>query len=216
MLSDAGRPAAALSVALAVPVLVGLAVAVRGGPTAVDVVDPTLAALRVGPLDALLDAVDLAGSLPVWAFAVTMLTVRLAQTELRAGAEALVVAIGAEAVVTATKALVGRARPAGAELADLLVAAGFPSGHVTRTAVLAGIVIALAPWTARRPRLCIALAIAAVALMGLARVSSGAHFTSDVVGACLLAAAILAGWLCVSPARAGRRWATASLRKAGP
>lgn len=216
MLSDARGPVAALSVALAVPVLVVLAVAVRGGPTAVDVVDPTLAALRVGPLDALLDAVDLAGSLPVWAIVVAMLTIMLARTELRLGAEVLVVAIGAEAAVLAMKALVGRARPPGAELADLLVAAGFPSGHVTRTAVLAGIVIALAPWTARRPRLCIALAIAAVGLMGLARVSSGAHFTSDVVGACLLAVAILAGWLWVSPAGAGRRWATASPRKAGP
>ena len=212
MLSDTRRGVAALSVALAVPVLVVLAVAVRGGPTALDVVDPSIAALRVGPLDALLDAVDLAGSLPVWAFAVAMLTVRLARTGLRLGAEALVVAVGAEAAVTAIKALVGRARPPGAELADLFVAAGFPSGHVTRTAVLVGIVIALAPWTARRPRLAIPLAVVSVVLMGLARVSSGAHFTSDVVGACLLAAGILAAWLWVSPAISGRRWASASSR----
>lgn len=215
MLSDARGPVAALSVALAVPVLVVLAVAVRGGPTAVDVVDPTLAALRVGPLDALLDAVDLAGSLPVWAIVVAMLTIMLARTELRLGAEVLVVTIGAEAAATAIKALVGRARPPGAELADLLVAAGFPSGHVTRTAVLAGIVIALAPWTARRPGLAIALAIVVVVLMGLARVSSGAHFTSDVVGACLLAAGILAGWLWVSPATVGRRLTSGSSRMAG-
>ena len=215
MLSDARRRVAALSFALAVPVLVVLAIAVRGGPTVLDVVDPILVALRVGPLDALLGAVDLAGSLPVWAFAVAMLTVMLARTELRLGAEAFFVAVGAEAAAAAIKALVGRARPPGAELADHFVAAGFPSGHVTRTAVLVGLVIALAPWAARRPRLAIPLAVVSVALMGLARVSSGAHFTSDVVGACLLAAGILAGWLWVSPAKAGRRWASASSRMAG-
>ena len=215
MLSDARRRVAALTFALAIPVFVVLAVAVRGGPTVLDVVDPVLVALRVGPLDSLLDGVDLAGSLPVWAIAVAMLTVRLAQAELRLGAQALVVAVGAEAAATVIKALVGRARPPGAELADLLVASGFPSGHVTRTAVLVGIVIALAPWTARRPILAIAFAVVAVALMGLARVSSGAHFTSDVAGACLLAAGMLAGWLLISPAATGRSWPSALSRVAG-
>lgn len=215
MLSDARRRVAALSLALAVPVLLGLAIAVRGGPTVLDIVDPSLAALRVGSLDALLDGVDLLGSLPVWAFAVVLLTVMLARMELRAGAEAFVVAVGAETAATAIKALVGRARPPGAELSDLVVAAGFPSGHVTRTAILAGIAIALVPWAARRPRSTILVAVVSVALMGFARVSSGAHFTSDVVGACFLAAGILAGWLLVSPTIASRRWASASSRMAG-
>lgn len=215
MLSGARRQVAALAFALALPVLIILAVAVREGPTVLDAVDPIFVALRVGPLDTLLDGVDLAGSLPVWAFAIALLTVMLARTERRLGVEVFVVAVGAEAAATAIKALVGRARPAGAELADLVVAAGFPSGHVTRTAVLVGIVIALAPWTSRRPGLAIALAIVAVALMGLARVSSGAHFTSDVVGACLLAAGSLAGWVWVSPATVGRRLASGSSRMAG-
>mgnify|MGYP000341895308 FL=1 len=198
MLSDARRRLAALTFALSISVLVILAVAVRGGPTVLDVTDPRLVALRVGPVDALLDAADLAGSLPLWAGAVALLTVALARTKLRLGGEAFVVAVGAEIAATAIKAVVGRARPPGAELSDLLVAAGFPSGHVTRTAVLIGLVIALAPWAQRRPRLAIALGLVAVALVGLARVSSAAHFTSDVLGACLLAAAILAGWRWIS------------------
>jgi undecaprenyl-diphosphatase len=215
VLNDPPRRVAALCLALAGPALVVLALAVRGGPTALDILDSLLVTMRAGPFDALLDVVDVAGSLPVWALAVGLVAAMLARAEARLGAEAVVLAVAAEAVVAAIKALAGRARPHGAELADLVTTATFPSGHVTRAAVLAGIVIALVPWAARRPRLAIPLAVASVALMGVARVSSGAHFTSDVIGACLLAAGILASWAWVSPVLAGRRWVSASAVRPG-
>jgi len=81
-------------------VLVGLAVAVRGGPTVRDVADHLLVALRVGPLDGLLDAVDLAGSLPMWAFAVALLTVMLAPTGVAPGCRAFVIAVGVRSLVS--------------------------------------------------------------------------------------------------------------------
>lgn len=185
----------AITLVLALTVLGFLAVAVRSGPLGLDAADPGLLALRrAGFAGGLLDAVDLVGSLPVWGATVALLALLVARTGFRRSAELVGVAVVSEVAATAVKAVVGRARPPGADVGDLLIAAGFPSGHVTRTAVLVGVLLVLVPWTTRRPRLVLAAGLAAVALMGFARVSSGWHYTSDVLGACLLAAAILAGW----------------------
>lgn len=194
MLRRAALNQAVLTWVLALPVLIGLAVAVRGGPVVLDAIDPAAAAARSGLLDGALDAVDFVGSLPVWGAVVAALSLVAARTSLGRGAEVLVVAVAAEAAATAIKALVGRARPAGADIPDLLVAAGFPSGHVTRTAVLVGVLFVAVPAARRRPRLVLTFGLTAVAVMGVARVSSSSHYTSDVIGALLLAALILAAW----------------------
>lgn len=191
------RPAldrAGLTWVLGLPVLIGLAVAVRGGPVVLDAIDPAVAAGRSGLLDVALDAVDFVGSLPVWGVNVVALSLVAARTSPGRGAEVLVVSVAAEAAATAIKALVGRARPVEAEITDLLVPAGFPSGHVTRTAVLVGVLLVAMPRAGRRPRVQLILGLAAVTVMGVARVSSDSHYTSDVIGALLLAALILAAW----------------------
>lgn len=186
--------AAKVTLLLALPTLAALAWAVREQGPYLDLVDPWLISLRVGPWDALLDAVDLAGSLVVWALAVTVLTLLVARVHLWAAAELLLLAVGGEVAATGIKILVGRARPLGADVGDLLVASGFPSGHVTRIAVLIGIALLLGAPTARWRAVLLLSGVIAVVLMGIARVSSGAHYTSDVIGGWLLAAAILATW----------------------
>lgn len=194
MLRRAAVEPAVLTWVIALPVLLALAVAVGGGPVVLDAIDPAAAAARSGLLDVALDAVDVAGSLPVWGVIVLSLSLAAARTSPGRAAEVVIVSVAAEAAATAIKALVGRARPAGADVADLLVVAGFPSGHVTRTAVLVGVLLVFMPWARRRPRLVLVGGLVAVAVMGVARVSSSSHYTSDVIGGALLAALVLAAW----------------------
>ena len=54
-------------------------------------------------------------------------------------------AVGAELSSALIKIVVGRPRPAGANLDELLITASFPSGHVTRAAVLTAAVLLPAP-----------------------------------------------------------------------
>lgn len=174
--------------------LIGLALTARSGPLPFDPpVGLWAADRRAGWVGAVVDAVNVAGSLPVW-WSLVLALVAAARTSMGQRVQALAVAGGAEAAATAIKALVGRARPPGADVTDLLVAAGFPSGHVTRTAVFVGLILVLVPWASRHRRLVVGLGLVAVVLMGFARVSAGAHYASDVVGAALLAAVILAAW----------------------
>ena len=186
--------------ALLALVVSGLALTVLGlavgiGPLPIDAADEALAGLRDRGAGApILAAADIAGSLPIWASAVVLLALVIARRSPRLAVELALVSFLAEAAATFLKVVVARPRPAGGPTLDLLVAAGFPSGHVTRAAVLVGVVLLLIPWCARHPGLVVMTGLATVAVMGVARVSARAHHTSDVLGACLLAAALLAAW----------------------
>ena len=199
------RAAALAAFALGVVALAALAWSVRGGYQVFDAFDSRVAGMRVGVVDAVLDIVDLAGSLPVWAVFVGVITLTVGRRRWRMAAEALSVVVMAEAATTAVKVVVARARPPEAEISDLIVISGFPSGHVTRTAVLVGVVLFLLAADARRRRIVLALGLVAVVVMGMARVSAGAHYTSDVLGALLLSATVLAGWRLRSPHLAAGR-----------
>lgn len=175
--------------------LLALALAVRGGPSAIDVADGALAGLGgAEPAAGVLDAANLAGSLPIWIALVVVVVTVLARASVRNATELVLLALCAEVSSAALKVLIGRPRPAGADVTDLLVTSGFPSGHVTRTAVLVGAVLVLVPWCARHSRFVIGAGLAAVVVMAIARVSAKAHHTSDVLGAVLLAAVLLAIW----------------------
>lgn len=184
-----------LALGSAAAALLTLALAVRGGPSGIDIADAALAGLGgTEPTAAVLDAANLAGSLPIWIALVVVVVTVLARASVRRATELALLALIAEVSSAALKVLINRPRPSGADVTDLLVTSGFPSGHVTRTAVLVGAVLVLVPWCARHSRFVIGAGLAAVVVMAIARVSAKAHHTSDVLGAVLLAAALLAIW----------------------
>lgn len=92
------------------------------------------------------------------------------------------------------KDIVARARPV---LPDPVAAAGgysFPSGHALNSFVIVGVFVLLAlPVVPRRWRPLVWVAAAAVVvLVGFARVALGVHYVSDVVGAWLIGAGLIA------------------------
>ena len=182
------------ALALGLVGLLALALAVGFGPLPVDATDAALVALRRAGYGAgLLDAFDLAGSLPVWGALVLALATAACLRNRWSAIEILLVAAASEVGTTLVKLLVSRPRPAAVDVTDLL-AAGFPSGHVTRTAVIVGVVLVLLGATPTQRRLVVVGGVTAVAVMALARVSAGAHHTSDVLGGLFLAAVVLGGW----------------------
>jgi membrane-associated phospholipid phosphatase len=84
-----------------------------------------------------------------------------------------------------------QSRPPGVEVFELVTQASFPSGHVMRTVVTAGVLAAVV-WRRVRPAPAMAAAVLAVVVMGFARIASGEHWFTDVVGAVLLGIGVLA------------------------
>lgn len=191
---DRGTWVSAVAVFLALMALVPLALAVREGPTALDAYDMGLWRLRETAIGAgVLGAADLVASVPVWAVVVATVAVALAFTSLGQSLRLVALVVIAELATIVVKGVVDRPRPDSTGSLDL-VAAGFPSGHVTRTAVLVGGLLVLMPWCRRHPKAVISLGLLAIAVMGVARVSARAHYTTDVLGACLLTAGLLGAW----------------------
>ena len=183
------------AVLLALPVFAGLALAIAGTPLPIDAADGALVAWRTSlTSSAVLDVLDAGGSIPAWLVLVGGLGLWLVRSDARLALEATLVFVVAEVAVAVVKLVIGRARPLGADVTDLFITAGFPSGHVTRAAVFAGVVLTVVPWLSRRPKVTIGLGIIVVLAMAVARVSAGAHHSSDVLGGLLLASIIVATW----------------------
>ena len=114
-----------------------------------------------------------------------------------AAASCAVAGLGAAALNFLTKAVVARPRPpADLVLVQHMIAnSSFPAGHVLNYSTFAGFLaylawVRLAPsW--RRTALVTMLALT-IALMGLARIASGEHWTSDVLGGYLFGSLWLA------------------------
>lgn len=101
---------------------------------------------------------------------------------------AITCAVGT-AVQQGLKAAVGRERPAWPDPVDSAHYAAYPSGHaMTATVVLGLLVWLLHRYGAGRVVVRIALAVAAVSVLGvgLTRIWLGVHWTSDVLGGWLL------------------------------
>ncbi len=180
--------------AVSAAAFVALALAVAGGPLPIDrSAAASLPALHAGLTGAAIDAVNLLGGALVWDSLVALLAIALWLRGKRAAAVFLVLGVlGAEAGASVAKLVVGRDRPAGVSVMDLIRQATYPSGHVTRSVVTAGLLVAIGWRDSRRRAIGIALAVVFVTWMGIARIAVGEHWLTDVLGAVLFGISVLA------------------------
>jgi undecaprenyl-diphosphatase len=176
----------ALLAALCAIGLVVLAVLVDHAPLPID--ERIRDILHVGgPVPPVLDALNTIGVPAIWDVGVVVLVVALWLVRRRF--EAAGIAIGllvGEALAISIKLIVDRPRPPGVGVADILTQASFPSGHVTRAAVTAVLIVVFWPGGRWSRILAAVLAILLAALMGLARIVAGEHWPTDVLGAYLV------------------------------
>ncbi|MEQ8558998.1 MAG: phosphatase PAP2 family protein [Henriciella sp.] len=185
-----------LPAGLAVAALAGLGLLVHSG-AAITGLDQALSdaviALRNPPLDWLVVLVTLFGdatALTLIAVSVVLiLLVRRAWWPATACATAFILT---PLIVKGVKVLVGRPRPT-ADLYAGVETFSFPSGHMTNSTVIYGAlaIFAMHALTRMRGRLAVAAFTLLIMLIGFSRVYLGAHWPSDVVGAVLLASAML-------------------------
>lgn len=190
--------------ALAAILLVGLAVlglVVRGGPLAIDTSLPPWIMSWYPP--GATDLFDTLGTLPV--FGAVMVAGAIVSLLLRRPGMSAAFAIGLSAEIPAAlvKLIVDRPRPpASTEIEAFITAASYPSGHTVRAVLMAGLIVAAFAWTRRTGAMRFVAAVIGVAfvvLVGLARIASGQHWPTDVLGGVLLGVA----WLTICLVVAG-------------
>jgi len=189
----------ATALLLAATALLGWVVA--AGPVALDA---SLAGsvIRATPR-VVTDAFDTLASLPVVILIGVLAAIDRVTRDRRPMAAAMVLGLLGELPSTIVKAIVDRPRPPGSvEVEAIGSVASYPSGHTVRAVVIAGLLVAAYAWP-RRGRLAraagVAVALTVVALVGVARVASGQHWPTDVVGGLLLGGAWLV--ICLLVAR---------------
>ena len=196
------RDAAVLIAILLVGVaLLGLAVH-AGNVLAIDTtVAPSVMAWYPPGATSLFDTL---GSLPVFG-AVMLLGVGAALVSGRQAISAsFALGLCGEIATTLVKLLVDRPRPpADAGIDAFLTTASYPSGHTVRAILMGGLIAAAFAWEGRSRVARVAAALAGLAfatLVGLARIASGQHWPSDVIGGLLLGGA----WLTICLVAADR------------
>lgn len=163
-----------------------------------------LSGLHGTSLGALVEAWERIGDLGAWLVVTLVIGLLMASAGRRLAGLWFLAAITADLVASVIKLLFALPRPAGGELLGILGETSFayPSGHVTRTLVLLGL-LAWASEGIPVPHRSVLRSVLAVAvglgtlLMGVARVASGEHWPSDAVGGALLGLCWLAAvvWL---------------------
>ena len=185
-LAQATRPRRwrALTLALGLAFLV-LAVAAHRGPLPGDAaLADALRSRDAGLLGVGYGVLNRLGELPVWDGLVLAGAALLWWLRRRRVAVLLASGLGVELLTAVSKRLVDRPRPA-AE--GFLGTASFPSGHLARVSVILMLLLALVVWRWPRWRLpAVLLTLALLGCWGAARVASGAHWPSDILGGCLL------------------------------
>ena len=196
-----GAAGTALVIGIASVIVLALTVP-HGGASAADLLDTNVRAAVVA-LAPLLGALNTLGQLPFWgALVVAEAAIVFAVLRRRELAiEMVAVSAAAEAISAVVRLVVDRPRPELAQATDLLITAGFPSGHVARAVVFAATTLLVIPWLQRHRGAWLVLAVALVALVAVARVSVSAHYSSDVLGGALLGAAVVAAWSLVTRLR---------------
>jgi membrane-associated phospholipid phosphatase len=108
---------------------------------------------------------------------------------------AFVLGLCGEIPSTIVKLIVDRPRPpGGTEIDAFVTAASYPSGHTVRAVLMAGLIITAVAWRHRRGVVRFVVLVAGVAfaaLVGLARIASGQHWPTDVLGGLMLGVAWL-------------------------
>jgi membrane-associated phospholipid phosphatase len=181
------RPRALGAIVVGFVLLVLLALLVRGGPVVFDQpLAEAASALRDWPVVALLDLVV---SLPLWSAVVVLVGALMWRAGRRRPSLLVLSSLTAELATAALKAYIDRPRPVGAEVTELLASASFPSGHVVRAVVALGLTfVVLARSRAPLGGPFLVLATVFLVALAIARVASGEHHASDVLGGLLLGA----------------------------
>jgi membrane-associated phospholipid phosphatase len=186
------RPAIALVVILLVGVAL-LGLIVRGGVPSIDLsLPPAIMAWYPPAATTLFDTL---GALPV--FAAVMIGGAIAGFLVHRPGLVAGFALGlcGEIPSTVVKLLVDRPRPpGGSEVEAFVTAASYPSGHTVRAVLMAGLIVAAVGWRHRSTAVRVAAIVAGIAfaaLVGLARIASGEHWPTDVLGGLMLGVAWL-------------------------
>jgi len=196
---DLRRPAVLVAILLAGLATLGLIVRL-GGPPAVDSWLPP--AIMAWYPTAATDLFDTLATLPAFGALMVAGAVVSFVGHRRGLAVAFAVALCGEIPAALVKLIVDRPRPpASTEIEALLTAASYPSGHTVRAVLMAGLIVAAIGWRRRSTGLRIIAVIGGVAfvgLVGLARIASGQHWPTDVLGGLMLGGAWLAICLVVA------------------
>lgn len=180
------RLRAGLWIAAGIALFAALAMQVRAGPLSFDPsVAEALSGLAGSPL---VRALDVVASVAVWS-ALVLVSAALFWRARRAAGILMFTALSAEMATAAAKLLVSRPRPSAPDLTEVIATASFPSGHVTRVVVGLGLLTAATGMVApqwRGPVLVGSTLV--IAAVSIARVASGEHWPSDILGGLLLGA----------------------------
>lgn len=170
-----------------------LGLAVRSGPTGFDTaMVAAVQAAATGWVRTLLDALTAVGQPIVWDPVVIAIGVVLAvRGQRRDGLQLVCWVAVAEIAAEVAKILFDRIRPEGVAVSDFITQASYPSGHVARTVVTLGLLVLIGPSSPRVRWLGVLAAAAFSVLMGMARIESGEHWPTDVVGGFLLSGLVL-------------------------
>lgn len=187
--------------ALVAFVYLGVSVSLAApGPFDSGLRDGLMTSLGGGLAGSLLDVLNTIGSLEGGAILTIALAGLLLGLRRPASAAAIASTWIPEVVSSVAKELLQRPRPPGALVNSALSETwSYPSGHVVRATAVAAVLVWLALGDARRDwlrRTLVALVagLAAGLVMGVARVATGAHWPTDVLGGLLLAVVYVLGF----------------------